>query len=281
VKRLSRTWRSRRRAQLLGRHGVAILAETKNGILAVDATDFHIARQLLVNGEYGMAEIQFVASLMPQNATLIFVGAHIGSVLVPLAKLCKAGNILAFEPNLKTYYLLGLNLRLNGLERVQRHPCAIGSGEQGILSFIENPINTGNSRVAREGGEGTVSVTARRLDSLLPETWNPVDLVVIDVEGFECEVMRGAGETLKRTRYCLIEFAPEQLHEQGETVEAFAQLCAQHFSSGYAFGRDGCARIDTDLAGWITRYPRKPGLLLNLLLARENLAGHVASAERK
>lgn len=268
VKRLSRTWRSRRRAQLLGRHGVAILAETKNGMLAVDATDFHIARQLLENGEYAAEETQFVANLLPRGATLIFVGAHIGSVLIPLAKKCKAANVLAFEPNPKTFRLLNLNLRLNDLERVLRYEVAIGAREGGFLSFIENPINTGNSRVVREG-EGTVSVPARRLDTLLPDAWGPIDLIVIDVEGFECEVMRGAEETLKRTRYCLIEFAPEQLEEQGETVEAFAQLIGQHFSCGYAFGREGHVRIETDIAGWITRYPRTPGLLLNLLLTGE------------
>jgi FkbM family methyltransferase len=266
AKRLSRTWRGRLRARLLGRHGFAVVCQTKNGTLAVDPGDFTISRQLLVNGEYGLAELQFIGPILPPLATLVFVGAHIGSVLIPLAKCCDARKVMAFEPSPKTFRLLDTNLRLNGLEHVERHPYAIASGD-GSLSFIENPINTGNSRISRNGG-GTSHVLTVRLDAMVPASWEHIDLMVIDVEGFECEVLRGAADTLKKTRYCLIEFAPDQLQEQGEAVENFAQLCAAHFTHGYAFGRDGYARIGCDLAAWITGYPRRRGLLLNLLLMR-------------
>jgi FkbM family methyltransferase len=266
AKRLSRTWRGRLRARLLGQHGFAVLCQTKNGTLAVDPRDFTISRQLLLNGEYGTDEMQFIAGILPPGATMIFVGAHIGSVLIPLAKHCDARNVMAFEPSPKTFRLLDANLRLNGLDHVERHQYAIACGD-GDLSFIENPINTGNSRICLNGN-GTTRVRAVSLDATVPTSWEHIDLMVIDVEGFECDVLRGAADTLQRTKHCLIEFAPEQLQEQGETVESFAQLCAEHFTSGYAFGRDGCARIENDLGAWIPRYPRKRGLLLNLLLMR-------------
>ena len=75
-KRVSRLIRARWRARVLSRHGVALVAETKNGTLAVDARDFNVSRHLLEHGEYVWHQITLLQSLVAPGARLVVVGAH-------------------------------------------------------------------------------------------------------------------------------------------------------------------------------------------------------------
>lgn len=268
LKRFSRLLRGQFRARLMGRYGIAVLAATRNGYLAVDPADFTISRKLLQQGSYDFTEIDYLASLMRPSSRLIVVGAHIGAVLIPLVRLSRVAHALAFEPSPKNLRLLRANLMLNGVsERVELRDVALGASSC-TLGFIHNPINTGNSRISRSGTDIKVNVVA--LDRVLSREWaiGAIDLMVVDVEGFEVEVLRGARATLDRTRYLYIEFAPDQLEEQGASVAEFADLIGAHFTQGIAFGRDGVQLMRGDLARWIKTYPRKRSLLLNLLLNR-------------
>jgi hypothetical protein len=66
----------------------------------------------------------------------------------------------------------------------------------------------------------TVTVPVRQLDEFIADS-GPVDLLKIDVQGFERQVLRGASATLKRTRAILIELN-FQAHYDGE--DSFADL---------------------------------------------------------
>jgi hypothetical protein len=66
----------------------------------------------------------------------------------------------------------------------------------------------------------TVTVPVRQLDEFTADS-DPVDLLKIDVQGFERQVLRGASATLERTRAILIELN-FQAHYDGE--DSFADL---------------------------------------------------------
>ena len=58
----------------------------------------------------------------------------------------------------------------------------------------------------------------------------------MDTEGSEVAAMRGGQATLAKTRNLYVEFAPEQLREQGSSAAEFAEAVAKHFKSAYIFG---------------------------------------------
>lgn len=87
IKRLSRRLRGRWRAKSLGEHAIAIVAETKNGRLSVHAGDFNVSRSLLENGEYDWQQITWLKQLLDAKSRVIFAGAHIGAVLIPVARI--------------------------------------------------------------------------------------------------------------------------------------------------------------------------------------------------
>jgi len=63
---------------------------------------------------------------------------------------------------------------------------------------LTNESATQNTRVLIEKGQTKIS----KLDSL---GYNNIDLIKIDVEGFEMEVLKGAEKTLENVQYIMIE----------------------------------------------------------------------------
>lgn len=227
---ISRALRKRLLSRLLARHGVAVLALTRNGTLVVDPWDCSVSRALLKRGSHDLPEVSLLARLLTRASRVVFAGAHIGSRLVPIVRTSGCRSVVAFEPSPRSYRLLELNLRLNEIRGVMLEQAAVGD-RAGTVLFIEDRINTDHGDVSREST--VIEVPLRTLDATLPASWNAIDLVVMDVHGFEVHALRGAAKTLAKTRYLFVEFAPERLADQGSAVEEFVELVASHFSSVY------------------------------------------------
>jgi len=209
------------------------VAETKNGLLAVPAGDFNVSRSLLMSGEYDWPQITWLNALLGNASRVVFAGAHIGAVLIPIVRHSAARGVVAFEPSPRNFRLLTMNLRLNGIEGVVTFNTALGE-RCGRIQFTENDINTGNSRVAPSHGEITVDVET--LDRTIAPDWDSIDLIVMDTEGSEVAAMRGAQATLARTRNLYVEFSPDQLREQGSDAAEFVETVEKYFRSAYVFG---------------------------------------------
>ncbi len=105
-----------------------MLTQTRNGLLATDPGEFNVSRSLLDQGGYGLSDIEALTSVMSntERPSLVFVGAHIGSLLIPIALATRPLRVVAFEPSPANHKLLELNLRLNGVESVDVHRAAVG-----------------------------------------------------------------------------------------------------------------------------------------------------------
>jgi FkbM family methyltransferase len=258
--------RGRWRAKSIGEHAIAILAETKNGRLCVQAGDFNVSRSLLENGEYDWPQITWLKQLLDANSRVIFAGAHIGAVLIPLARISGTRSILAYEPSPRNFRLLTMNLRLNGIEGVMPFNKALGD-RAGEIQFTENSINTGNSRVAPADGEITVNLET--LDRTIPSDWVSIDLIVMDTEGSEVAVMRGAQASLARTTNLYVEFSPEQLREQGSSVTEFVATAEKYFESAYVFGAPILFLGPGIFAEYLRGLQDRRSLLLNVLFTQD------------
>jgi FkbM family methyltransferase len=266
LKQLSRRLRGKWQEKSLGEHGIAIVAETKNGRLCVHAGDFNVSRSLLQNGEYDWPQITWLKQVLGAQSRAVFAGAHIGAVLIPLARMSATRSLIAYEPSPRNFKLLNINLELNGIEGVIAINAALAD-RSGNIQFTENSINTGNSRIAPADGE--ITVTLETLDRTIPPEWNSIDLIVMDTEGSEVAVMRGARATLAKTRNLYIEFSPEQLHEQGCSAAEFAEIVASHFKSAYVFGAPILFFGPEKISAYLKSLQHQRSLLLNILFTQD------------
>lgn len=188
-------------------------------IYRIGAHEPHITRYLLDNVSVGRQEVA------------LDVGANIGWYSVLLDRLSAPGaHVLAFEPDPGSYRLLQMNLKANQAGHVTALNLALGDKPGVALLHRYRESNNGRHTLL-EGNTsgGTVEVPVATLQSVWEREQlgsRPVAVLKIDVEGFECLVLRGAGDLLKRCRCVLLEYSPEGLKLAGLPPEALIDLLA-------------------------------------------------------
>ena len=117
------------------------------------------------------------------------IGAWVGTWTMKINPFC--GRVIAFEPDPLHYECLVKNVP----EEVETHQLAVGNDKK-MISLSEDNF----TQAKRVVGEGTIPMVT--IDSL---NFTDVDLIKIDVEGYEMEVLKGADKTLENVKYLMIE----------------------------------------------------------------------------
>jgi FkbM family methyltransferase len=174
---------------------------------------------------------QQIMSLLKPDSVIMDVGAYIGLYTVAIARrLGPSGKVIAFEPDPDSFAALKAHVQLNRVsEHVELIQAAAGA-ENGIVHFEAGRHSM--SRIAGKPARDARMVRAVRLDSVL--AGKRIDILKIDVEGFEEQVVRGASgilESPERAPHTIfIEVHPYAWGELGVTSESLLKLLE---SSGY------------------------------------------------
>ena len=212
----------------------SVIVESKNGTLAVDPRDLEVGLKLRNNGSYGLDEIARINELISTQSNVLIVGAHIGSLVIPIAKNCN--KVVAIEANPNNFNLLKTNLHLNKTENVSIHNIA-ASSKQETIKFQMNVVNSGGSKRLPKNNEymyrydnpEVIEVQAHSLDEYLDD--NNFDLVLIDIEGSEYFAMQGMEKILSNCNTLIVEFLPHHLKNVADvTVEQFLSLIPKQFT---------------------------------------------------
>ncbi len=155
----------------------------------------------------------------PAEKNFLDIGANIGYFSCLMGKLAgPSGKVLAVEPESGNLVLLKQNLKLNGIENVAVHTCALGAQSGSARLGLYKPSNRGRHSLVDAGSRPSIEVPVRTLDEIVNAaglqnaTWA---LMKMDVEGYEGFVLRGAKETLPRVETLVMEYSPELLKKAG------------------------------------------------------------------
>ncbi|WP_290648838.1 FkbM family methyltransferase [Aquisalimonas sp.] len=137
------------------------------------------------------------------GATVLDIGANAGVVSLDLARAVgQHGTVHAFEPNPQAYQLLRQAVSANGLEGcVEVHTFALG--DEDATTTLSVPASNDGAASLREPGAGERSVTVqvRRFSGWWEARRHPrIDVIKLDVEGFEARVINGLEPVLMRDR---------------------------------------------------------------------------------
>jgi len=140
---------------------------------------------------------------------IIDVGANIGQ-FANAAKLFYPGaRVICFEPDPDAFADLKVNTA--GFAMIEAHNVGLGRRAES-RTFYRHRVSVmssfRSSAHCKEGPVGMIELPLRRLDDVISPEVRP-DLLKVDVEGFERQVLEGAWETLRRSRYLLLEMSLE------------------------------------------------------------------------
>lgn len=164
--------------------------------------------------------------LAKDKKLIIDIGVNIGATLLNFAKICPGGSVIGFEPDAKNLLKAEKNLRLNAFENVKIIRKGLGAEAAKVKLFKVNQANQGMNRILNEADlEGDFEfeeIEIVRFDDFAKEnSFERIDLIKIDVEGYEMKVLQGAEESLtKYSPVLFIELDDDNLKAQNDSAQA-------------------------------------------------------------
>lgn len=219
----------------LHKYGVGYLADTPQGLFVVDPRDQFVSRGLLEYGGWASSALKLLSALIDKDSTVVFIGPHIGTLLVPLAKRCS--QIFGYEADPVNFNYLKYNVMINHLQNTTVYNLAVGDRDAEVVSLVRDVLNSGHTSIRFGNSSSAENIQMVSLDSHL-KIDSSVRLMVMDIEGAEVHAIRGMQNTLKNVDILYTEFSNSFISLLGENCYNFAHLLENHFSNMVFFGEN-------------------------------------------
>jgi len=153
-----------------------------------------IAFHLLINRAYEPEIQDLLLRALRVGGVLLDVGANIGTFTIPAAKhVGQSGHVVAIEASPDVFKILEKNIALNNINNIEP-VCAAAAAKDGHTQFYPAPVDHfGMGSQAPQFDATPIAIPSVTLDSLVRKfNLSSVNLIKIDVEGFELDVLKGA-----------------------------------------------------------------------------------------
>ncbi|GAA4455954.1 FkbM family methyltransferase [Novipirellula rosea] len=165
----------------------------------------------------------------PTAKTFVDVGAFHGYYAISIGKhLAKrGGKVVAVEPDPKNFELLVQSVAMNGLEETV-HCVDVGCSDHDGEMFFQPKSAQGS--LSDTKGEDGIPVRIATLDSILGTLGitEPIDCLMVDVEGAELPVMQGCNPERIANAELFIELHPYAWKDMGYTAADLEAYLLEH-----------------------------------------------------
>ena len=223
--------------------------EDLNFHLFVRLSDVGISRELYLTKAHEKEASTIFKSYLKPGQTIIDVGANIGYYpILEAVNISPGGRIFAIEPGPESYELLKYNTTSNGYEDViSTYNLAIGdvrgkatlyiSSQSNLNSMLNDPLFKSYAPIV-----GSVQVDMITLDDFISQNnilSDKIDIVRMDVEGYELKIFKGMTKLLENSQRLRIffEIHPKiiKTHYGFDSYQDFLKML-----DGYGFKIDNC-----------------------------------------
>jgi FkbM family methyltransferase len=170
------------------------------------------------------------------------VGANFGWFTLLLSQFAGTqGKVVAIEPAPDNHALLQGNIAANAARNIAVHNTGVAEKAQTLVLRHGPKGNPGKHSFAAVSDTHTAAnnpqITLTTLDAIADEEFGTdgwIDLIKMDIEGYEVAAFLGGKHTLARCKTILVEYTPSFLWAAGHTPTQFFQLLEQ---AGFALHR--------------------------------------------
>jgi FkbM family methyltransferase len=228
--------------------GRPVVIRIKGFKLYIYLDDWAVGARIALRRSYEPHVTRAIEHALKPGGVFLDIGANIGYyTLLAAARVGPQGNVIAFEPNPHNCELLSKSVELNRFANVTLHAYAV-SDQAGSFGFSADDSNgrliAGDQEIAQFQVETVV------LDQFLAQEAR-IDLIKMDIEGFEGKALQGMKELIRRhTPVIISEFNAgsmerlsgikpaeylDQLRELGYTIAIIADEPIPAFDNAVVF----------------------------------------------
>lgn len=192
----------------------------------------------LQGGYYEKLQLQIYSKLALKSPVIFDVGANIGLYAVIGGKnLKKNGHVIAFEPIPSNIEFLQENIKINNLKNVKVVAYAVGEDERSLELYLSSK-SVGNHSAGGEGDrdyDSVLEVQQTSIDKYITTSkLTKIDLIKIDVEGYDGHVLKGALKTIAMHKpTIMVECIPKLLKRCGFEPAEFAKILFENYEHCY------------------------------------------------
>lgn len=236
------------------------------------------AMGLSVFGKYNEEyELSLFESELGNESIVLDVGANIGLYSLTAARHAK--KVYCFEPDPISFQNLVRNIEANKCKNVQVVNKAVSNktGCAELSNTQEYPLSRGQLHLLSENDpakQSYISIETIALDEFFSDKSDKVDIVKLDVEGFENEALRGMERIIKTNQRMkfFIEFNPFTLTRHGTDVISFIDYLYSVCSCFYLIDETAETKIHITKE-WLIDFSKiiRDGHYVNLMGVRDIL----------
>jgi len=169
---------------------------------------------------------------LKEDSYVIDVGANIGFLSLQFAHSCSKGMVFSFEPDSQNFRNLKKNIELNQVDNIRIYKNALGAKAETVTLYKLFENNPGANRIlfTKPGTpHQEESIDVLVLDQIVDDfNISRVNVIKIDVEGFEIFVLQGAMNMIAKCRPVLfVELAEVNLRQHGYTSVSLVEFIEQ------------------------------------------------------
>jgi FkbM family methyltransferase len=193
----------------------------------IDSSDLIMAPQLITYRQWESDLSSLLFNSVNKDTKFIDIGANFGYFTCLAASKIGptgSGKVYSFEPNPKLFKLLEKNSIINwSMAPITLNQFALGSDDgDGILFIPNNGAANATLTNLKESEVTKAEIKIKKLDSILACDEN-IDIIKIDVEGYEYDVLRGATRIIKENPNIkiVIEWSIPQMNDAKININEF------------------------------------------------------------
>ena len=187
---------------------------------------------------------EIFSTLSLSSNTVFDIGSYTGVYALVAAKSNRKLKVSAFEPNPDLFSALEKNLKLNRIRNVKSEQMALDDQPGEAYLYLNHDIHTSIGSLIQSTTAGKKVLVRKTTLDIYCENYsiNSVDLIKIDVEGYETNVLQGGSSIIKKSSPIIL---MESLNQ--ETLEKqFALLSKLGYLKPLQVNGDGF-----DLNNWL------------------------------
>ncbi len=169
-------------------------------LLINPAIDNGVEHSLYYFGTYEKGTLNFIKQNLKEGDVFFDIGANIGLMSI-FASYCvgKTGKIYAFEANPETVKLLQYNIDLNTIKNINVIDKAVGNDFGKIKIYNNWAVNRGGATLIKPNQKtDSFEIDLIKIDSIPEYLSMQINMIKIDVEGFEMDVLKGLDKILQK-----------------------------------------------------------------------------------